>query len=227
VSVRLRQVALVASDLAATCAALESALGVRDPFADPGVAEFGLHNAVYELGDTFLEVVSPARAGTTAGRYLEKRGGDAGYMTIFQVPDTPAVRARAATMGLRIVWQADLPDISGTHLHPKDMPGAIVSFDTPVPPETWRWGGPRWTGGVPAQTDRFVAGGITGVTVRLLDVDAGAKTWAGLLDGVEEWVRFAPAATAADEGIASVAVAGLARPATICGVRFHGEGDGG
>jgi hypothetical protein len=222
VSVRLRQVALVARDLQGACGQLEATLGVRDPFADPGVGEFGLTNAVYELGDTFLEVVSPVRDGTTAGRYLAKRGGDAGYMAIFQVPDTPAVRDRAVAMGLRIVWQADLADISGTHLHPKDMPGAIVSFDTPLPPESWRWGGPRWTGRAPA--DRVAAGAITGITVRLVDVDAGAKQWMSLLDGVEEVVRFAPAAREQDEGISDVVVDGLAAPVTICGVRFHGGG---
>src|SRR3954453_15648567 len=125
---RLRQVALVARDLDSTCAQIERGLGLRDPFHDPGVAEFGLTNAVYEIGDTFLEVVSPAVEGTTAGRYLQRRGGDAGYMALFQVADTEPPRRRVAAIGLRTVWQVDLPDISGTHLHPQDVRGAIVSF---------------------------------------------------------------------------------------------------
>ena len=69
--IRLRQVALVATDLDTVVKALETELGLRSPFHDPGVSEFGLHNAVFSLGDSFLEVVSPVRAGTTAGRYLE------------------------------------------------------------------------------------------------------------------------------------------------------------
>src|SRR5438067_7801776 len=113
---RLRQVALVAADLDAATARIEAELGLRNPFHDPGLAEFGLANAVYEMGDTFLEVVSPAADGTTAGRHLERRGGDAGYMALFQVPDTNATRAHAAALHLRVVWQLDLPDISGTHL---------------------------------------------------------------------------------------------------------------
>ena len=37
-------------------------------------------------------------------------------------------------MGVRVVWQLDLPDISGTHLHPADTRGAIVSLDRADPP---------------------------------------------------------------------------------------------
>src|SRR3954453_16887385 len=124
---RLRQVALVARDLDSTCAQIERGLGLRDPFHDPGVAEFGLTNSVYEIGDTFLEVVSPAQEGTTAGRYLERRGGDSGYMVILQSDDLDADRARVADLGIRVVWKIDLPDIRGTHLHPADVGGAILS----------------------------------------------------------------------------------------------------
>ena len=34
---------------------------------------------------------------------------------------------------MRVVWQIDLPDISGTHLHPADIGGAIVSIDRSEP----------------------------------------------------------------------------------------------
>lgn len=221
----------MAHDLEATTAALEAELGLRDPFHDPGVDVFGLVNAVYEVGDTFLEVVSPVREGTTAGRYLDRRGGDAGYMAIFQVADTDATRRRIAERGLRVVWQSDLHDISGTHLHPKDVPGAIVSFDTPRPPDTWRWAGPRWTGGSPG--DRDTHRRITGIAVRLCDPEAGAETWAAVLDEKvdggalsladgDQSIRFERVASPADEGIATVAIEGLSKETTICGVRFVG-----
>jgi hypothetical protein len=221
----------VAHDLEATSAAIEAELGLREPFHDPGVDVFGLVNAVYEVGDTFLEVVSPVREGTTAGRYLARRGGDAGYMAIFQVADTDAARQRVADRGLRVVWQSDLPDISGTHLHPTDVPGAIVSFDTPRAPETWRWAGPRWTGGVPANRDPHRR--ITGLVVGLREPEAGAETWGAVLDekadgGVlslgdgEQSIRFEKVPEASEEGIAVVAIDGLRKDTTICGVRFVG-----
>jgi Glyoxalase-like domain len=218
---RLRQIALVARDLDETCARIEDELGVAAPFRDPGVAEFGLVNAVYEIGDTFLEVVSPAVEGTTAGRYLERRGGDAGYMALFQVADTERTRRRVAAMGLRTVWQIDLPDISGTHLHPQDVRGAIVSFDTPVVPASWRWGGPRWESGQPSDVRR--APRLAGVVVRVVDVDSAARTWAGVLDAplAELGIRFEAAAGASDEGISEVELEDFAHTATICGVTFR------
>ncbi len=218
---RLRQVALVARDLDAACASIERELGLRDPFRDPGVAEFGLTNAVYEAGDTFLEVVSPAREGTTAGRYLERRGGDAGYMVLFQVDDTPATRARAGELGVRIVWNLDLDDISGTHLHPQDLKGAIVSFDSPRRPASWRWGGPRWVDGPPA--DARATPAIAGVEVGAVDPDDVERRWTALF-GPLPHVRFTPVAAASDEGIRTVELTGFDGEARICGVTFRPAG---
>jgi hypothetical protein len=140
---RLRQVALVARDLDPVAKELESSLDLAEPFRDPGVGEFGLHNVVYALDDTFLEVVSPTRDGTTAGRFLDRKGGDGGYMVIVQVDDLAATRTRAEELGIRTVWKIDLDDIAASHFHPKDL-GAITSADQPVDPASWRWGGPSW-----------------------------------------------------------------------------------
>src|SRR3954451_14540144 len=142
--VRLRQAVLVAAELDPVVARLQSELGFGEPFADPGVNEFGLHNAVFAVGDQFVEVISPTQAGTAAARHLERLGGDGGYMVIFQVDDLEGARARVAELGVRVVWQIDLPDISGTHLHPADTRGALISLDRPLPAESWRWGGPDW-----------------------------------------------------------------------------------
>ena len=72
----------------------------------------------------------PRARATAAGRHLERHGGDGGYMVIFQLDDLEAARERVQRRsGVRVVWQVDLPDISGTHLHPADTRGAIVSLD--------------------------------------------------------------------------------------------------
>src|ERR1035441_7325269 len=108
--VRLRQAVLVASELEPVASALRSALDLDEPFRDPGVGEFGLANTVYALGDCFLEVISPTGPGTAAGRYLERHGGDGGYMVIFDIEQLEESRERAAGLGVRVVWQIDLPD---------------------------------------------------------------------------------------------------------------------
>ena len=180
---RLRQAVLVARELEPVSRRLRSELGLGEPFADPGVGAFGLHNAVYAIGDTFLEVVSPTQPDTAAGRYLD-RNGDGGYMVIFQLADLDAARERTAGMGMRVVWQLDLPDISGTHLHPADTGGAIVSLDRADPPGSWRWGGPDWT----EREGTGAPGQLRGVTIAVADPTATAARWGELL-GVEP--RFA------------------------------------
>lgn len=137
--VRLRQIALITSDLTAVVDQIRSALGLDRPYRDPAVAEFGLENRVFAAGDCFVEVLAPVAEHSAGARYLERRGGDAGYMAIFQVADRELPRRRAADLGIRVAWLADLAGMSGTHLHPADVPGAIVSLDWANPPESWRW----------------------------------------------------------------------------------------
>jgi hypothetical protein len=215
--VRLRQVVVVTRDLAGVAGKLQTALSLPEPFVDPGVGEFGLENRVFAAGSDFVEVLTPIREGTAGGRYLERRGGDAGYMAIFQLDDLDAARARVAGLGIRIVWQADLPDISGTHLHPADVPGAIVSLDRADPPESWHWAGPRWRGGAPA--DR-TEGCLRSLTVQVGDPAGVAARWAEVLgvtaDGstvrlaeADQELRFVPlpaGASPRDEGIVAVAL---------------------
>jgi hypothetical protein len=173
----LRQAVLAAAELEPVAAELRAALGLGEPFRDPGVGLFGLQNVVFALGDCFIEIVSPTQPGTAAGRYLERHGRDAGYMVMFDLEDQPAARERASELGVRTVWEVDLADISGTHLHPSDMGGAIVSIDGSKPFGTWRWGGPGWTGRVGSGAP----GRLVGVTVAVADPHATASRWGEIL----------------------------------------------
>ncbi len=186
--------ALVAADLDSSVQQLCDTLGLAVCFRDPGVAEFGLHNALMLIGDQFLEVVSPTADGTTAGRLLAKRNGDGGYMAIYEVDDLDRREAAIREHGVRIVWQADAPSIRGRHLHPADVGGAIVSIDQPVPNGSWAWAGKQWS----AHEDNAIVSGIAGITVGARDPIAMQARWAQL--GVDHAVRFQPAG-ARGEGI--------------------------
>lgn len=172
----------MAADLDAAVAALCTVLGVEVGYRDPLVAEFGLTNAVMPVGDTFLEVVSPTRPDAPACRFLDRRG-PGGYMAIFQTADPDAARRRAADAGVREVWHGafpatvEQPAIEGTHLHPADLGGAIVSVDRADPPASWRWAGPSWRSHV--RTDRVA--GIVGMEVQARDPEALAARWATVL----------------------------------------------
>ncbi len=233
--VRLRQAVLVAAELEPVASALRSALDLGEPFRDPGVGEFGLTNTVFALGDCFLEVISPQQPGTAAGRYLERHRGDGGYMAIFDLTDLEGARARAERFGIRVVWQLDLADISGTHLHPADMRGAIVSLDRSRPYGTWRWGGPQWT----ERTGTGAPGRLAGITVAVRDPSAVSSRWAEVLgvpiadepahalglDGAE--VRFIGVDDEHEEGLLEIAIvdspklAGEGQVIEVGGVRLR------
>jgi catechol 2,3-dioxygenase-like lactoylglutathione lyase family enzyme len=198
---RLRHLALVADDLETTSAALREALGLGVPYTeDPLAPQWGVRNAVFALGDQFLEVISPLSDDAPAARHLKRRRGDGGYMVMFQVPDVAAARARARAEGVRIVWEHDGPDMSGTHLHPADLPGAIVSLDASTPPQAWRWAGPGWVG----RAGEGATGAVLSATVAVVDPAGVAARWAQVLGvGAVPDVRF----LAGEEGLSGIELA--------------------
>ena len=173
---RLRQVVLVAPTLEPAVGTLRRLFQLGEGFRDPGVGEFGLVNTVFAIGDTFLEVIAPKADDTTAGRFLERRG-EGGYMVIVQVDSLEEARKRVEELGVRIVWQAEHEEIRGVHLHPRDVGGAILSLDEARPPESWRWGGPRWLD----EVDRSVVSEIVAVELQSDHPAAMAKRWSQVL----------------------------------------------
>jgi hypothetical protein len=190
---RLRQIALVAHNLAKAHADIAAVLGLDYAYDDPLVGKYGLRNVVFPVGDTFLEVVSPDTDGTTAGRLLEKRNGDGGYMVILQVDDLTVARKRVAEVGVRIVSQLDRDGAAFTHLHPKDVGGAILSLDYMNPKSRWDWAGPKWENHV--RNDTSVE--IVGAEVQANDPEKMAARWAEVLG----------LSASLNEGIHSVALA--------------------
>ncbi len=203
--IRLRQVAMIAPDLDPVVEELCDTFGLQVCFHDPGVAEFGLRNALLLVGDQFIEVLSPIREGTTVQRLLDKRNGAGGYMAIFEVDDLDDRLDRLAANDVRIVWAGDLPDIRGRHLHPADVGGTLVSIDQPVPNGSWRWGGPDWK----ARSDELLANavvtGIAGTVVSATEPDAMRARWTQL--GLDRDVTIAAAGPRGDglDGVALVA----------------------
>jgi hypothetical protein len=172
---RIRQIVFVVRDLATTSRQLAELLALDPPYRDPGVAEFGIDNAVYAFGEQFIELISPLEEGTAAGRHLQRRG-EGGYMLILQTDDFDRDRARIRALGVRTVWEKELPDIRAMHLHPKDIGGAIVSIDQPLPAASWRWGGP-WR----RQDGRRGDQRVVSVTVEAARPREMAQRWAKVL----------------------------------------------
>jgi hypothetical protein len=177
---RIRQIVFAAQELQRSRDTVAALLQLEPAFRDPGVAEFGIDNAVFAFGDQFIEVISPTQPDTACGRHLA-RHGDSGYMLILQTDDLARERARLAGLGVRTVWSSEYDDISAMHLHPKDVGAAIVSVDEPRPAASWRWGGPHW---------RVLPGPrglqrVRGITLRAADPQALARRWAEVFDRPE------------------------------------------
>jgi hypothetical protein len=200
---------LAARELEPAVAQLAQAYGLGEPYRDPGVGQFGLANAVFAIGDTFLEVVCPVDpdvpGASTAARQLERAGGGlCGYMAMLQVEDLAAARERTRRAGVREVLSIEFDDVLEVHLHPADMRGAIVALTEPRPAESWRWGGEGWR-------ERSVPGAVTGIEVATREPAATEARWSALAGAPIEGCRFVPAK--GYEGIVAVELEREGRPA--------------
>lgn len=180
--VRIRQVALCTDDIWREELHIVADLGVAAVHRDPPNL-FEMRNAVFAVGDTFLEVLQPESDDAPSARYLARRGGPGGYMLIMQVDDLAAVRARVEALGIRIVHDAAPERVHGVdaaalHLHPGDTGGTIMSFDRMDPDEDWAWAGRSWRSHV--HTD--VVEAIVGVELASSDPSALAERFARLVD---------------------------------------------
>lgn len=131
-TIQLRQICLVAEKLAPVIEDLTDILGIKGCFIDPAVAHFGLENTLMPVGRNFLEVVAPVKPDTAAGRYLERRQGDGGYMVITQadtLPNQRAVRQNALDNGVRIAHESERDGWHLCQLHPGDMKAAFLEVE--------------------------------------------------------------------------------------------------
>ncbi|HKW55209.1 MAG TPA: VOC family protein [Stellaceae bacterium] len=145
---RLRQVCLVARELEPRIAELTDIFGLAVCHRDGNVGKYGLVNALLPIGASFLEVVAPTRDGTAAGRYLERRGGDGGYMIILDCDDIERRRRRMGEIGVRIANPLRYETYTGLQLHPRDTGGPMLEFNHTTGGESldgpYHPAGPAW-----------------------------------------------------------------------------------
>ena len=249
---RLRQIAFVTSDLAKVAGDFERAFGLPIIYRDPSVRKYGLSNALFPFGDSFLELVEPAEPSASAYRHRERLGGDGGYMLIFQGADALADRKKLVARGLTVIeafgGDSGIPVSSdpviakrieelsrryaATHFHPRDFSGLLVSLDS-VTGLDWKdpygfWP-PAETDGPPANRDL----GIAEVTIDHPDAAAAADRWNDLLGATPSapnTVSFTGSNIVFRQKeskvarIAEIGVRGITSPETIAGTLFRPYG---
>ena len=216
---RLRQIACIARELAPVEHELVDVLGIAVCYRDPGVGYFGLENALFPVGNQLLEVVAPVKEGTAGGRYLDRRGGDGGYMVITQCDDHPPRRKRVDELGIRIVLDNQTDEFVNMQLHPADTGGSFFEIDQQLgkgandPDGPWHPAGPNWQAS--RRTDRVNA--ITAAEIQCNDPLKVVRRWAEIAmleisendHGAElaldnATLRFVPCADGRPEGLGGI-----------------------
>lgn len=236
---RLRQVAIITRRPEPVEDELRHVLGLALAYRYPSVDEFGLGTAYFPIGNEMFEVVVAAERGTVADRFIDRRGGQGGFIVMLECRDLPAFRHRAEVAGMRVVGEDDDP-ARGRHVqfHPKDTGGAFLELHEPFGPGVgdddgpWPYGGDDWKS---ARRTRAVTG-IVGAEIQSDDPGAVASTWSGLLqrpvyateagDSVMSLrggrLRFARARDGRGEGLGAIDVRVADREHIVLAARARG-----
>ena len=230
--ISLRQIALVANQLAPLEAALVEIFDVMPCHRDPAVAAYGLENVLLPFGEQFLEIVAPTRPDTAAGRFLARRAGDGGYMVITQCDDHDARRAHVAALGIRIAHEFKADGFRNMQLHPRDTGGSFLEIDQQLGNAgDWLPAGPTWREHVRTTRVR----GFTAVEIQAHDPRALAAHWASILQAPftvsadapsielsQATVRFVPCTDGRPAGLAGLDVLAVDQAAILAAVAARG-----
>jgi hypothetical protein len=232
---RLRQICLAAPRLGPVVDDLQAIFGLSVCHRDPGLAAYGLENALLPVGADFLEVVAPIQADTAAERFIHRTRGHGGYMAIFQAGDPQQRQAAAAALGVRTAHEISRPDYQSVQLHPRDCRAAFIELGhSPGGDErtgTWWPAGPHWQAHVRTDATRR----LLGIVLESAEPAALASHWSRILATPltdDDVLRFEHAQIAFAAGPADVLgtvvleVADV--PATLgraigCGLRIEGK----
>ncbi len=216
-TLRLRQICLVAEKLDPVVDGLAAVLGLQVCYRDPNVARYGLVNALLPVDTSFLEVVAPLQPETAAGRYLQRRGGDGGYMVILDCDDLQRRGPLLDGRGIRVANRIRHETYTGLQLHPRDTGGCMLELNWTDGGQELRGpyhpAGPAWQGAVRRDT----ALALTAAVLQSPEPEKLARHWGTILERPVQGagdsfelaldlgrLRFVPATDGRGEGLAAL-----------------------
>lgn len=235
---RLRQIAFIVEDADRVVADLKAVLGLEVAYNDEHLPPaFGLQNRLLPVGTQFIEVCAPVREGTAGGRYLQRRGGDGGYMVICQCDDHAPRKARVTELGVRVVAAHDTESSCLMQLHPQDTGGSFLEIDWHERPDDEY---PGWSHAIRGpwpdfiRTDRVRA--IVAAEIQSPDPARVAERWSEIIEqpvaatpggGFEITIdnatlRFVAATDGRPEGLGGIDLAATGAEAARAAARERG-----
>lgn len=157
---RLRQICLATDDLPRAEADITAIFGVQVAHRDPKLQIYGVQNALFAFGLSFIELVAPLQAGNAADRFLRRGALRGAYMTVFNCHDPRRRRLHVLAMGLRIASEIEVDGFFGLQLHPSDGRATMIELD-------------RTRGEIDLRGPYFAAGGTSWTKTMRTDITKG------------------------------------------------------
>ena len=132
---RVDHVALAVSDLRASIEHYQRVWGLTLAHREV-VAEQGVEEAMFRLGDTYLQLVAPLSPDTPVGRFIERRGEGLHHIA-YEVEGIEAALAAAREHELVLVDQEPRRGSRNTRVafvHPRTNHGVLVEL-VEIPPD--------------------------------------------------------------------------------------------
>jgi methylmalonyl-CoA/ethylmalonyl-CoA epimerase len=132
---RVDHVALAVSDLGASIEHYQRVWGLTLSHREV-VAEQGVEEAMFRLGDTYLQLVAPLSPDTPVGRFIERRGEGLHHIA-YEVEGIEAALASAREHELVLVDQEPRRGSRNTRVafvHPRTNHGVLVEL-VEIPPD--------------------------------------------------------------------------------------------
>lgn len=126
---KIEHIALAVSDLDAAISLYEEVWGLqlehREVVEDQGVEE-----AMFRLGDSYIQLLHPLSADTTVGRFIEKRGEGLHHIA-YEVEDVSEALEHLRQRGATLIDEKPRAGSRGTSVafvHPKGNRGVLVEL---------------------------------------------------------------------------------------------------
>lgn len=178
---RLRQVCLATLDIKKHQNAFQR-IFETDPCHESWLEQFGLENALFPIGGTFIELVAPIKENTAVHRFLARSKGTGGYMAIFDCDDLNRKRSITEKLGIPLVYHKEADGASLIQLSPKATGLTLVEFDQHKNGEdrfgSYEWAGPGWQDRI----NQHYAEDVVSFEFHCADPTSKASTWSELFE---------------------------------------------